>query len=149
TLNINWKHVAQTECSHVFSESTNWDLRNYAKREYAGNAWTIIEHFGYPNIRKELEGHGIHSLRNILTLHHTLHSYFDKLKLWLVPTTPNRYQVETSIPLIIFNSWEIPRIIEFQTTQPDLDLPSADYLHIHAACCRVYHMSGAANLRQG
>ncbi|EKM48509.1 uncharacterized protein PHACADRAFT_33849, partial [Phanerochaete carnosa HHB-10118-sp] len=31
TLNINWKHVAQTECSHVFSESTNWDLRNYAK----------------------------------------------------------------------------------------------------------------------
>lgn len=39
---------------------------------------------------------------------------------------------------------KIPRIIELKTTRPDLALPSADYLNIHATCCQVYHMSGAA-----
>ena len=33
--------------------------------------------------------------------------------------------------------------ITFQT-ETDLPLPNPDYLRIHAACCRVAHLSGAA-----
>jgi hypothetical protein len=33
--------------------------------------------------------------------------------------------------------------IMFQT-EKDLALPNSDYLRIHAACCRVAHLSGAA-----
>jgi hypothetical protein len=29
-------------------------------------------------------------------------------------------------------------------TEKDLTLPNSDYLRIHAACCRVAHLSGAA-----
>lgn len=32
----------------------------------------------------------------------------------------------------------------FTSTDPRLELPSATYLAIHAACCGVAHMSGAA-----
>jgi hypothetical protein len=33
--------------------------------------------------------------------------------------------------------------ITFQT-ETDLPLPNPDYLRIHAACCRVAHLSGAS-----
>jgi hypothetical protein len=33
--------------------------------------------------------------------------------------------------------------ITFESTDPDLSLPNPDYLRIHAACCRVAHLSGA------
>jgi hypothetical protein len=36
-----------------------------------------------------------------------------------------------------------PNPITFQTDE-DLALPNPDYLRIHAACCRVAHLSGAA-----
>ena len=32
----------------------------------------------------------------------------------------------------------------FTSSDPKLQLPSSTYLGIHAACCRVAHMSGAA-----
>lgn len=32
----------------------------------------------------------------------------------------------------------------FTSSDPELQLPSSTYLGIHAACCRVAHMSGAA-----
>ncbi|KAF8873787.1 hypothetical protein BD779DRAFT_1451432, partial [Infundibulicybe gibba] len=32
------------------------------------------------------------------------------------------------------------------STSPGLDLPSPEYLGIHADCCRVAHMSGAADM---
>jgi len=39
----------------------------------------------------------------------------------------------------------IPEYVEFTTERPDLPLPSPRYLEIHAAVCRVAHMSGAAD----
>ncbi|EJF61766.1 hypothetical protein BD309DRAFT_1020959 [Dichomitus squalens] len=34
----------------------------------------------------------------------------------------------------------------FQSADPDLSLPHPEYLRIHAACCRVAHLSGASGL---
>ena len=34
----------------------------------------------------------------------------------------------------------------FKSTRPDLLLPNPVYLRIHAACCRVAHLSGAGEV---
>ncbi|KAG7440302.1 uncharacterized protein BT62DRAFT_910813 [Guyanagaster necrorhizus] len=129
-----------TQCAHIFSESTNIGIDDLImvfsscsvvssnllclKKDYAANAWTIIKHFGFPNILKGLEGGNIHRLENILTLEYNLHFHFDNLTLWLEPTV-------------------LPRFVDFTSTRSDLPLPSKESLRIHAACCRVAHMSGA------
>ena len=35
-------------------------------------------------------------------------------------------------------------VITFTSTDPSLPLPSPEYLELHAAVCRIAHMSGAA-----
>lgn len=45
----------------------------------------------------------------------------------------------------MFDGMKIPREIEFRSSRPDLPLPSPTYLSIHAACCKLAHMSGAAD----
>ena len=45
--------------------------------------WTVMERFGQNGFRDELDGSKIHRLSNILTLDHSIHTYFDKLVLWL------------------------------------------------------------------
>ena len=94
----------ETQCAHIFAESTNVNLDNEAKvwdyhaifvnllsysflqLQYAANAWSVIKYFGYPEIQAELAGANIHSLRNILTLESSIHTLFDELALWLEPT---------------------------------------------------------------
>ena len=36
-----------------------------------------------------------------------------------------------------------PNPIEFKSADPNLPLPNPTYLRIHAACCRIAHLSGA------
>ena len=40
-------------------------------------------------------------------------------------------------------------MIAFNSADPDLPLPNCNYLGIHAACCRVAHLSGASSLFHG
>ena len=37
-----------------------------------------------------------------------------------------------------------PIVVTFESAAPDLELPDSRYLKLHAAACRVAHMSGAA-----
>ncbi len=83
-------------------------------------------------------------LENILTLSDTLRWFFDRLTIWLQPTDePNTYVITSSEALLLE---ELPnRIITLTTPDPEaLPLPSPIYLGIHAASCRIAHMSGAA-----
>ena len=38
--------------------------------------------FGYEDLPEKLNGAGVHSLDNIMTLGHTIHGWFDELQLW-------------------------------------------------------------------
>lgn len=38
----------------------------------------------------------------------------------------------------------LPEEVQFVSHHDDLPLPSPRYLEIHAACCRIAHLSGAA-----
>nr|VWO94149.1 GTP pyrophosphokinase [Ganoderma boninense] len=137
---------AQTlECCHIFpaSGSTN--------HEFQG----VLKSLGYTNIVNGLAtaDSKIYSLENTMTMVHVLHDHFARLDLWLEPTedshseqTPHRYRLRTL--------WLLPhgladgQAVTFQchSAHPRLALPDPEYLRIHAACCRVAHLSGVAGL---
>ncbi|KAF8503858.1 hypothetical protein BU17DRAFT_58478, partial [Hysterangium stoloniferum] len=113
--------VRNTQCAHILPSSINAntsDIGGYGgKKEYAATIWTIMEHFGYVGLFKEFNKGNIHCLPNIMTLETTFHDWFQ-----------TKYE---HLPLP-------------QTKYEHLPLPDPRYLEIHAACARVYHLSGAA-----
>ncbi|KAH8914869.1 hypothetical protein BT69DRAFT_1231265, partial [Atractiella rhizophila] len=74
--------------------------------------------------------------------------WFDNLKLWLQPTiVPNVYNVKTreDHERKVFHRYKVPRQVTLTTRDPQLDLPDPKYLGLHSACCRIAHLSGAAD----
>ncbi|KAF8880118.1 hypothetical protein CPB84DRAFT_1735519 [Gymnopilus junonius] len=140
-----------TNYCHIFPPSTNWSFDSNdpeeKKKRYAGTVWAIINAFGAIDVLSELGGEKIHRLENGFTMDPTLHTYFDDLKLWFeeVPNAINTYRVctfsNTIGPLLVFPP---NHIITFTSTDPDLPVPNPAYLNLHAAVCRIAHMSGAA-----
>ena len=55
--------------------------------------------------------------------------------------TPDRYRVESIDQL---RDVDLPEIVEFATTDNNLQLPNPKFLALHATCCRVAHLSGAS-----
>jgi hypothetical protein len=89
-----------TDAAHIFPESTNKDLGNHKKvrsfrlyvpslicyvcqMDCASSLWAAMERLGQRGFRDELDGSKIHPLGNIMTLHHDLHTHFNRLALWL------------------------------------------------------------------
>ncbi|TFY74375.1 hypothetical protein EWM64_g9637 [Hericium alpestre] len=141
-------NMSATECCHIISQSTNdfAVVRVGDKIEYAANVWTIFNYFGCPEMLNDLAGMKVHSMANVLTMETTLHDLFDTLNLWLEETNVlNRYKVKF-VPLVsgIIRSKRVPEVVELTSADPDLALPSPVYLRLHAACCKVAQMSGAA-----
>jgi len=56
---------------------------------------------------------------------------------------PNTYYIALHPNMLSLALIPQPRIITFSTTT-NLELPDPKYLKLHAAVCRVAHMSGAA-----
>ncbi|KAL5639456.1 hypothetical protein ACGC1H_006826 [Rhizoctonia solani] len=107
----------------------------------AATVWSIVTAYGgIPPA--EIDGAGIHNLRNIMTLRSDIHNVFDRLYMWLEPIegSENMYSVERTIPRLCP---EVPPVVTL-TTDTALPLPDPRYLALHAACAKVIHMSGAA-----
>jgi hypothetical protein len=121
-----------------------------------------MESFGIIDVLAELDGANIHRLSNALTLDMSVHAAFDGLKLWFeeVPVSnikrfsfspwchlpqgaPNTYTVCSTGNLAFLNALPPARQVHF-TTNTGQELPDPRYLKLHAAVCRVAHMSGAA-----
>ncbi|KAF8873783.1 hypothetical protein BD779DRAFT_1679050 [Infundibulicybe gibba] len=135
-------YMSIPNCCYIIKEDMNLDG---PKPEHARHAWAILKSFGYAQISEDLAGSKIHSLKNVLTMVSYVDGLFNTLKLWLEATDePNRYKVCTSFPYIFVVKNSVPRFVKFESTSPELELPSPEYLGLHAVCCRVAHMSGAA-----
>ncbi|KAL1693032.1 hypothetical protein GGG16DRAFT_50173 [Schizophyllum commune] len=139
------------ECTHILSASTNQDIdAQLYKRAWAASVWSILESFGHPEIHQELAGDHAHRLENVLSLTHAMHDRFDRMVIWLEPLGDNRYQANGAVQyeLIFLNAvYSIDGIIEFTTPDATVyPLPSRQYIELHAAACKVAHMSGAAGL---
>jgi len=114
-----------------------------------------MEMFGYGEILRELNGDGIHSLTNILTLSGDAHKNFDNFMLWFetmgAPHPAHTYwicvpPVFSSIP---HHEKTRSNIVTFRVhgdagSSLTHVLPNPKYLRIHAAICKVARMSGAA-----
>ncbi|KAF8639378.1 hypothetical protein AX17_001534 [Amanita inopinata Kibby_2008] len=138
-----------TNCAHIFDEPTNTHVAKGSKKlEYATSVWPVLEKFGYRNIFMELNGAGMHHLENVITLTLDLHGLWDSLFLCFEATEkPNTYRLWA--PHRCFIAPHYKTIIEFTTPDPKkLPLPSPVYLAIHASCCKVANLSGAAQYIQ-
>ena len=119
-------------------------------------------------VQEELSGDKIHNLENLLTTDHTVHHHFDLLNLWLEATvslgahvfrlanfyftqnTPNYYKVCMASGRGSPKGYGLPEYVTMRSMIPgELPLPNPSYLALHAACCRVAHMSGAARSLDG
>jgi hypothetical protein len=72
--------------------------------------WAILKCFGYEGLPERLNGDGIHSLDNVMTLDPTIHDWFDRLEIWfeavvsdfkfLSPLTLNMRRMAWKIPML-------------------------------------------------
>ncbi|TCD65553.1 hypothetical protein EIP91_002517 [Steccherinum ochraceum] len=146
-----WKSLGkpvahETQCCYIFAESTNSGFNDPDKKEFAATAWTIIHRFGHPNIRDEIQKN-VHSLKNILTLTTTLHNKFDDLKLWFESSESTTQTNEHTVCVRdeeLRDLYGIPTTVQFRSHRDGLELPSKWYLDLHAVCCKLAKMSGAA-----
>ncbi|KAH9024600.1 hypothetical protein EDB84DRAFT_1273838 [Lactarius hengduanensis] len=112
--------ASKTQCAHIIPSSTNKNiLDSKDEHEHAASFWAILGCFGYKDLPDKLTGKKIHSLDNVMTLELNMHDSFDQLDMWF------------------------EAVITLTSVDPRLPLPNPDYLEIHAACCRVAHLSGA------
>ncbi|EPS99343.1 hypothetical protein FOMPIDRAFT_1147471 [Fomitopsis schrenkii] len=161
-----------TECCHIIPYSIN-DMKNVNEEKFGwkfeGTSifWGILQSFGY-HLQPELNGNNINRPENVMTLTHALHGLFDDLDFWLeeVEGQENTYRTCLSSNFDDAQAREslhLPPTVQFivhdvddlassgargsstsQVQPRHLALPNPKYLRIHAACCKVAHLSGAA-----
>ena len=61
-------------------------MLTFQQKDHAASALTLIKMFGLEHLVESLNGAGVHSLRNIITMGTDIHQSFDHLELWLEPT---------------------------------------------------------------
>ncbi|KAI4522327.1 hypothetical protein K523DRAFT_336135 [Schizophyllum commune Tattone D] len=137
------------QCAHILSESTNMniDTDNY-KKAWAASVWGILECFGHGELREELQGSSVHRLENVMSMNQDWHNYFDVLEMWLDHVEGHRYRVcvRKERRGFLRDVYSPDGIIEFTTPNEKVyPLPSRKYIGLHAAACKVAHMSGAAD----
>ncbi|KAH9004547.1 hypothetical protein EDB86DRAFT_3240513 [Lactarius hatsudake] len=138
--------VGVTQCAHIIPSSTNKNiLESRDKHEHAASFWNILGCFGYEDLPDKLKGNGIHSLDNVMTLELSVHHSFDQLKMWFeaVKGSPNTYTIKATGPLFLALCKAADCKITLTSADSRFPLPNPEYLEIHAACCRVAHLSGA------
>ena len=117
---------------------------------------------GYTDIVDDFVGTAdkVHSLDNVMIMLPDLRVHFDRLSMWFEPievsavqlyrTMVNLHSQDACNRYRVCSPWVLPyglvagQEVTFKSTDPDrLPLPNREYLRIHAACCRVVHLSGA------
>jgi hypothetical protein len=142
--------ATSTACAHIFPQSSAM---------YAASIWTIMSYFGFEDLREKLVGNGIHTLENVMTLDLGRSLIFQRLALWFeaivsgvgifIPRTEglqddqdNTYAIRARSNGILLACRDNP--VTLTSHHPDLPLPNRTFLAIHAACCRIADLSGAA-----
>ncbi|EPS99331.1 hypothetical protein FOMPIDRAFT_90294 [Fomitopsis schrenkii] len=128
--------------------------------------WGILQSFGY-HLQPELNGNNINRPENVMTLTQALHGLFDDLDFWLEEVEGQKDTYRTCLSsnfdrAQIRESHNLPPTVQFIVHDVDLArsstrdpgtpqiqprhlaLPNPKYLRIRAACCKVAHLSGAA-----
>ncbi|KAH9031324.1 hypothetical protein EDB85DRAFT_2089767 [Lactarius pseudohatsudake] len=138
--------ASKTQCAHIIPSSTNKNiLDSKDEHEHAASFWAILGCFGYKDLPDKLTGKKIYSLDNVMTLELNMRDSFDQLDMWFeaVKGSPNTYTMKATDTVFLAKCKAADCKITLTSADPRLPLPNPDYLEIHAACCRVAHLSGA------
>ena len=117
-----------------------------------------MAYFGFEDLSEKLDGNGIHTLENVMILSLSFRYMFEELLVWFeaivsglemfTPRTEglqgdqdNTYAICAMEEGILRNCKDNP--ITLTSQHRDLPLPNPTFLAIHAACCRIAHLSGA------
>ncbi|RDX41752.1 hypothetical protein OH76DRAFT_1302753, partial [Lentinus brumalis] len=131
--------VRGTRCCYIFPEV----LGTYEHLETARILWMTLERFGYTGLEEHLRGVNIHRLENVLTLEHNVRVFMDRMLLWFEEVEGKKDFYRIQVAPRVQQVAHFPQEVQF-VTHHNLALPDAKYLRIHAACCRIAHLSGAA-----
>lgn len=119
-----------------------------------------MSYLGFGDLPKKLAGNGIHTLENVLTLSADCRALFEDLDVWfeaivsvlgmLAPCTEglqddrgNTYAIRAMHQGFLRSFRDNP--VTLTSQYPDLSMPDKTFLSIHAACCRIANLSGAAD----
>ncbi|KAI0351275.1 hypothetical protein OH77DRAFT_1429787 [Trametes cingulata] len=152
TSRVDGESIGCTKCCHIFPDSlANVVAGSAAPTEYeSAPLWTILTRFGCRDICEELgldsKNANLHRLENIMTLDVIVRDTFDQMDLWFEPVNDQEHTYKIVLAARVQRLAEgiVPQEVTFTSHHPELPLPSPKYLRIHAACCRIAHMSGAA-----
>ncbi|CAE6409555.1 unnamed protein product [Rhizoctonia solani] len=132
-----------TECCHIFPEQGDWDDSDSEEPGHHNNSsrFTLAHVFGGAH-EPSLTETGIYDLRNMLTLETGTCAAFREFMIWLEPTgeVASQYRL---VGRYAHYGKDLPEVVTFFSTSPDLLLPHPRFLAFHAACARVLQLSGA------
>lgn len=147
-----------TDAAHIIPHALNKVPRDSTDRTVDSGqqfVWGILNMFD-TGVRDLLAGSKIDNPCNALLLAHDLHIEFGKLHVYFeeIPGLPHSYRFkrtrgarhlrrdcETHSEVLTFTNCEVDG--------PLASLPSARLLKLHAACCRMLEMAGAAEFVEG
>ncbi|KAF8556878.1 hypothetical protein OG21DRAFT_1482658 [Imleria badia] len=141
--------TAYVTAAHIIPEATNTKIdQSDKKRFHSAGVWAILSMFTDVDIIPQLAGNNIHRLENVILMYQIqiqiFHNLFDDLLMWLKPVEgrPHTYRIHLAREEYRTDE-RIPELVTFSTAT-DLPLPDSAYLALHALCCEVAWMSGAA-----
>lgn len=141
----------QTQAAHIIPHSLNV-VSTLGDRLSTGKSfvWQILNMFD-PGISTVLEGPLIDTPANAMILATELHDEFGRLRCYFDELAPGTYRFRKTRYATSLSPAADPKAdrITFANHEPAgtalADLPSARLLKIHAACCKMMEMAGAAD----
>ncbi|KAN0091134.1 hypothetical protein V8E55_004700 [Tylopilus felleus] len=134
-----------TQCAHIIPEATYFGVepkfKENTKLDYSASVLAILKRFGYDINRFNEEN--VHSLTNVISVQADVHDAFDQLMLYFEATSQEDcYEVK-------WFDWKphpnVRKFVKFSTSDPEnLPVPACELLALHATCCKVARLSGAA-----
>ncbi|KAI0298233.1 hypothetical protein BC826DRAFT_1103163 [Russula brevipes] len=135
-----------THCAYIIPEATFFGVEpkceeNTVALDYSASILAILSRFRYDI--SSFNGEKYHSLTNVMTMQSDMHDAFNRLKFYLEATS-QKDCYETKCfgrppPFQVF------QFVTFTTNDPEhLPVPAPESLSLHATCCKVAHLSGAA-----
>jgi len=139
------RFAIHTECAHIIPEATFFSVdpktEQNSKLDYSASILAVLSRFCYDI--SSFNGAKVHSLTNVMTMEKNIHDAFDQLECYL-EATDEKDCYETKFFGPVPHPY-VRRFITFSTSDPiHLPVPAPELLALHGTCCKVAHLSGAA-----
>ncbi|KAK7037465.1 hypothetical protein VNI00_010957 [Paramarasmius palmivorus] len=127
-----------TRCAHIVPQFGYFNMTIDTEKDFSASVLAVLQCFGYD--LSKLDGTGVHSLSNVMTMQYDPRRFFDELKIWFEATEVKDCYCIKTVPRVHYGF--LKQKIVFSST-PNLPAPSPGLLALHATCAKVAHFSGA------